>query len=469
MTWIPRPKSGWLWNQAGEPLRQHGSYCKLLTSLTRRRIQDARGGADYPQWRHRLLASSHGTTVPSARDIFVARQPIFDARKRVYGYELLFRGGLENVCSATDETQAAGDVLHAAWLTFGLPTLVGDRKAFINFTRDLLLAGYAETLPPSSTVIELIETVDGDTAVTELCRRLKQLGYGIALDDFVYRPTLEPLIELADIIKIDLDQAGLEEQIDHVRRLASHQPMLLAERVETADDYRRAVELGFDFVQGYFFCRPEVLTGRQITGTRFTSLKLLQAVSQAELDIGQIETALQADVSAAHRLLKYLGSFAFGFRAEIRSINHALVLLGQSQIRQWVSLVALGEMGADKPPELLVQAAARGKFCEKLAEDAGMTDRAPELFLAGALSLIDAMLDRPMAAVLADLPLAKDVSHALLGQPSPLRPVLAYAQGYERGDWSACAALAHELHVSESSVLPRYQEAVAWATDVLRG
>ena len=432
-------------------------------------IQGPRGTADYPQWRHRLLASSEGATLPIARDVFVARQPIFDARRCVYGYELLFRGGLENVCLATNETQAAGDVLYAAWLTFGLPRLVGDRKAFINFTRDLLLDGYAETLPPDSTVIELIETVDGDTAVVEVCRRLKELGYGIALDDFVYRPALEPLVELADIIKMDLAQADLEAQIHHVRRLPSHQPILLAEMVETADDYRRAVELGFDFVQGYFFCRPEVLTGRQITGARFTPLRLLQAVSRPELDMGELETVLEADVSAAHRLLKYLGSFAFGFRAEIKSINHALVLLGHSQIRQWVSLVALGEMGPDKPPELLVQAAVRGKFCEKLGACTGMAARAPELFLVGALSLIDAMLDRPIDAVLRELPLAKDVQLALLGQRSPLRPVLAYAQDYERGEWSACAARGHELQVTESGVSTCYQEAVTWATDVLRG
>ena len=375
------------------------------------------------------------------------------------------RGGLENVCPPTNETQAAGDVLHAAWMTFGLSTLVGDRKAFVNFTRDLLLAGYAETLPADSTVIELIETVEGDSAVVETCRQLKRLGYGLALDDFVYRPALEPLVGLADIIKIDIADTDAEEQIDHVRRLAPQPPLLLAEMVET---YQHAVDLGFAYVQGYFFCKPEVLTGRQLTGARLTHFRLLNCVSRPQLVLDEVEAVLQADVSASHRLLRYLGSFAFGFRAEIRSIHHALVLLGHSQIRQWISLVALGEMGVDKPPELLMQAAVRGKFCERLAEDTGIADRSSELFLVGALSLVDAMLDRPMAAVLDDLPLADDVRLALLGTPSPLRPVLAFVEGYERGDWTTCTDLGRELRVTQARVLAHYQEAVTWATKVLR-
>ena len=353
-------------------------------------------------------------------------------------------------------------------MTFGLSTLVGDRKAFVNFTRDLLLAGYAETLPADSTVIELIETVEGDSAVVETCRQLKRLGYGLALDDFVYRPALEPLVGLADIIKIDIADTDAEEQIDHVRRLAPQPPLLLAEMVETAETYQHAVDLGFAYVQGYFFCKPEVLTGRQLTGARLTHFRLLNCVSRPQLVLDEVEAVLQADVSASHRLLRYLGSFAFGFRAEIRSIHHALVLLGHSQIRQWISLVALGEMGVDKPPELLMQAAVRGKFCERLAEDTGIADRSSELFLVGALSLVDAMLDRPMAAVLDDLPLADDVRLALLGTPSPLRPVLAFVEGYERGDWTTCTDLGRELRVTQARVLAHYQEAVTWATKVLR-
>ena len=180
-----------------------------------------------------------------------------------------------------------------------------------------------------------------------------------------------------------------------------------------------------------------------------------------------MEAILKADVSAAHRLMKYLGSPAFGFRAEIRSIRHALVLMGKQQIRRWVSLVALGEMNRDKLSELLMQAAVRGKFCEQLGEAAGMADRAPELFFVGSLSLVDAMLDRPMMDVLDELPLADDVRLALQGDASPLRPVLDFVERYEHGDWTACTALGRDLGFPESSVLDQYREAVSWGTKAL--
>ena len=412
-----------------------------------------------------LASSALGGDV--ARDVFVARQPIFDTRKRVYAYELLFRGGLENFCPAGDLNRAAAEVLQATWLTFGLSALVGERKAFTNFTRDLLIGGYGETLPAQSTVIELLETIDGDPDVVEACHRLKKQGYTLALDDFVYRPALDTLIPLADVVKINFRATNPREQADHVRRLSSDEPRLLAEMVETAEEYEQACALGFHLFQGYFFCEPQVMTGRKLSGSQVTHLKLLQSATRPEIVIDEMEAILKADVSATHRLMTYLGSAAFGFRAEIRSIRHALVLMGKQQIRRWVSLVALGEMNRNKPSELLMQAAVRGKFCECLSEAAGMANRGAELFLVGSLSLVDAMLDQPMSEVLDELPLADDVRLALQGDASPLRPVLDFVEGYERGDWTACTAIGHDLGIPESTVLDQYREAVSWATNAL--
>ena len=408
-----------------------------------------------------------GSNQPIAHDLFVARQPIFDAHKRVHGYELLCRGGLENVCPDGDPTEAAQDVLQAAWLAFGFPTLIGDRKAFVNFTRDLLLGGYGETLPTDSSVIELLETVDGDADVVEACQRLKQRGYSLALDDFAYRPELDPLIGLADIIKIDFSEAGPESRVDQVHRLAPHGPKLVAEAVETEAAYKEATDLGCSYFQGYFFCRPQVVAARALRGTRLTYLRLLQCVARPELVIDELEAIVEADASVTHRLMKYLGSAAFGFRAEVRGIRHALVLMGKTQIRQWVSLVALGQIGNEKPPELLVQAAVRGKFCERLSQDGPLADRASELFLVGVLSLVDAMLDQSRTDVLATLPVADDIRLALLGETSPLQPVLAYGEAYERADWASCDRLARDLHITPERVPEHYRQAVSWATNAL--
>ena len=399
-----------------------------------------------------------------AHDVFVARQPIFDARKRLHSYELLFRGGLENFCPPGDANQHAGHVLQAAWLTFGMPTLIGPHKAFTNFTRDLLLADYAAALPPETTVIELLETIDGNPEVVRVCETLKAKGYTLALDDFVYRPALDPLIPLADVIKIGFQDSDPEEQAQHVRRVAPHGPKLLAEMVETHDEYQRAKALGFSYFQGYFFCRPEIIKGRTLSGPRLTYLRLLQCVTSPDFNIDEIDAVIRADVSVAHRLLKYLGSAAFGFRAEIRSIRHGLVLLGKEQTRRFVSLIALGELGHGKPAEILVTAAVRARLCELIGEDVGLAERTADLFLVGALSLVDAMLDQSMSRVLEELPLADDLKQALLGASSPLRPVLEFVEHYERGDWTVCAELAMAHGIANAKTFDRYREAVVWAT-----
>ena len=405
----------------------------------------------------------------ASEDVFVARQPIFDGDKKVYAYELLFRDGLENVCSTLDTHRAASQVLQAAWLTFGLPTLIGQNRAFVNFSRDLLLAGYGETLPVESVVIELLETIDGDVDVVDACRKLKRNGYLVAVDDFVYRPGLEPLLELADIVKIRFRESDPAEQAAQVRRLAPHKPSLLAEAVETQEEYDRAVELGFTYFQGYFFCHPQIIRGRALSGSRLTYLKLLQAVTAPQLNISELARIIQADVSIAHRLMKYLGSAAFGFRGTVTSVRQGLVLLGKEQTRRWVSLIALAEMGRDKPQEVLVSAAVRAKFCELIGGEAGMAARQPDLFLLGALSLVDVMLDQPMSEVLAELPLAEDLAIALEGGSTSLRPVLEFVLNYERGNWTVCSELSAALGVTEAAVVQRYREAVSWATEALQG
>ncbi len=404
-----------------------------------------------------------------AHSVFIARQPIFDESKRCTAYELLFRGGLENACPPGDPNDAASKTLQSAWLTFGFPNLVGNNKAFVNFTRDLLISGCATTLPAESTVIELLETIDGDPEVIQACQSLKHEGYTLALDDFVYRPSLDPLIPLADVIKIGFRDSDPAEQVEHVRSLGLGEHVLLAEMVETHEEYQLAMDLGFTRFQGYFFCRPEVIEGRALSGTRLTYLKLLQAVTGPEMSVDEVDTIIRADVAVGHRLLKYLGSAAFGFRAQIKSVRHGLALLGREQTRRFVSIVALSEMGSDKPNELLISAAVRARFCELMGDDFGLAARNQELFLLGALSLVDAMLDRPMSAVLDDLPLSDHLQRALLGESSPLRPVLDFVERYERGDWASCSEIICARGAMEAPIPKRYGEAIYWARQSLLG
>ena len=402
-------------------------------------------------------------------DTFVARQPIFDRHKRVFGYELLFRSGFENCCPPTDGTAASQHVVHTAWIELGLSALVGAKLPFVNFTRDLLLSGIADTLPADSLVIEVLEDIEPDPDVLDACRELKQNGYMLALDDFIYRPGMDPLIALADIVKIRMGETDLEEQRNHVRRVASDGPKLLAEKVETSQDFDRAVDLGFGYFQGWFFCRPEIVVTRTLTGSRLTYLKLIQAISRKELRLAEIEQIIRSDVSITHRFMKYLRTASFGFRSPVNDVHHALVLLGEKETRRWVSLVALGALSQNKPPELIINAAVRGRFCEALASETGLLDRKSDLFLVGVFSLLDTMLDQRMPQVLAELPLDTEIKTALEHHKNALSPVLEYVEAFEHGDWDTCDLVADQLRLDPNQVTRLYRESVEWAMEGLAG
>ena len=247
-----------------------------------------------------------------SRDVFVARQPIFDRRLRVYGYELLFRSGLEDLCAGASDSQATREVMEVAWLDLGMKTLVGNKLAFVNFTRELLLGGYESVLPARSTVIEILETIEPDDDVIAACRHLRKAGYKIALDDFIYRPGYEDFVDVADIIKIGFVECDPAEQCRQVRRINRY-ATLLAEKVETKKDYDQAVELGFSYFQGWFFCRPETLSGRTLSGSHTMVLKLLESVWKSELDVDELEELIRSDVSLTHRFLRFMGSATFGW------------------------------------------------------------------------------------------------------------------------------------------------------------
>ncbi len=414
--------------------------------------------------------TASGTLAPeseacSSRDVFVARQPIFDRRLRVYGYELLFRSGLEDLCALANDSQATREVMEVAWLDLGMKTLVGDKLAFVNFTRELLLGGYESVLPAQSTVIEILETIEPDDDVIAACRHLSAAGYKIALDDFVYRPGVEELVDVADIIKISLGECDPAEQCREIRRINRYST-LLAEKVETKEDYEKAVGLGFAYFQGWFFCRPETLSGRTLSGSHTMCLKLLEAVWKPELDIDALEELIGGDVSLTHRFLRFMGSATFGWAGPFTSVRHGLALLGTELTRRWVSLISLNQLAKGKPDELLVHAAVRAKICEELGPCVGLGDRRSDLFFMGSLSLIDTMLDRPMDLVIAQLPLTEDLEGALLGQPNDLRPVLELVTAYERSQWGECERLCAQLGVEEPTIAGLYRDSLTWANAI---
>ena len=419
-----------------------------------------------------IIATTHDDAWPGvtgARDVYVARQPILDVNRRVYAYELLFRSGLDDLCFPdVDPNEASLQVLHNAFVTLGVDRMLSGRLAFVNVGGDLLLSGGLQALPSDRMVLELLETIEVTDAVVEACRDLKQRGFvlGLGLDDFVYEKKWDPLIELADIVKVSFRNTPPAERERLARWLRPRGLQLLAEQIETRDEFDEAVELGYVYFQGYFLFRPETVAGREIRGFKLTYLRLLQAISTPELLRDEVEALIKRDASLSHMLLRYLNSASFPWRGPIESIGHALQLLGNDNLRHWAALLALGAVGQDKPQALLVASAVRGRFCEALAPLTRFEHRAPELFLLGVLSLLDALLDRPMSEALEPLHLAPQLVDALTGGASELRGVLDLVVAYERADWRGVAAAARGIGVPHHLLPQLYLGAVEWAAEL---
>ncbi len=398
---------------------------------------------------------------------FIARQPVFDMNQKAYGYELLFRSGLDNFFRSVDPNQATSKVIADSFFLFNLTSLTAGKRAFINVPRDFLLQEFLFLIPKDQIVVEILEQVTPDEEVVVACEKLKRAGYLLALDDFVYDERYEPLIGLTDFIKVDFLTTERDVRSDLVRRFGPFGIKFLAEKIENQEMFNEAKESGYTYCQGYFFCRPTIISGRDIPALKLHYLRLLQEIHRPELDFEKLSEIVRREISLSYRLLRYINSAFFGLRNKISSLKQALLLLGEKEIRKWITLVTLATLGEDKPEELVVQSILRAKFCESLAPSIGLLHRAEDLFLMGMFSMIDALLDRPLSEILSDLPISEDVKRALLGEENPLAMVYHYILLYEKADWERLSELGLRLGIDEARVGPLYMEAVRWSSGFL--
>jgi c-di-GMP-related signal transduction protein len=398
----------------------------------------------------------------------LARQPIFNSERDVYGYELLFRSGPQNFFDGSHPEAAAASAVDNLFL-FGIERLTQGRRAFINCTREFLLRDFPSTLPSDRVVLEILETIQPDDEIVAACRRLKGMGYLIALDDFQESPAWLPLTEVAAFIKVDLLASSELEQQRLSKTFASKHMRLVAEKVESYEDFERTLGWGYSFFQGYFFSRPEMLTRHDIPSNKLNYLRVLQSVNRPEMNLHDVSERIKAEASLGYRLLRYLNSPAFPLIAEVNSIPHALSLLGERGARRWVSLVAIACMGDNKPAELIMLPLIRAHFCESLAPLAGLGGSANDLFLLGLLSAVDAILDMKMQDVVREITVGEEIREALLGGRNRLRDVFDLAVKYEMGCWDALAADARRMRITESAIPELYVKSVEWARSVLSG
>ena len=307
-------------------------------------------------------------------NIFVARQPVFDRQRQLYGYELLYRSdAVRNEFDGTEASAATQHVISNSLLSIGLENILGGKKAFVNFDQNLLSDGIHLSLPRATTVIEILESVEPSASLIALVQRIHEQGYTIALDDFVSRPEFEPLTALAQVIKVDVRVTSRTEQ---ERLLQTYQPRgiaLLAEKVETYEEFEWALAAGYEYFQGYFFARPSVLSSYQLPASKLNCLRLLSELQHPDLDFKRLEALIRADVALTYKLLRYVNSALFSRRVPVPSIARALVIVGSDDIRRWAMLATLPMLASDKPSELATLSVVRARFCERLIRLAGIS------------------------------------------------------------------------------------------------
>lgn len=396
---------------------------------------------------------------------YAARQPILNRDKELIGYELLFRDGVDNVFPDIDGDEATTRLIEGSQFNFGLEDLTDNKPAYINFTLETLLKGYPTLLGKDTIVVEILETIQPGKRLLAIVKNLKDKGYTIALDDYIHQPVWRHFYPFIDIIKIDFLTCDLATIKTIIKELKAHPHIkLLAEKVETYEAYSLALDLGFDYFQGFFFSKPEMVQSKALPPSEMALAELLYQTSSVEMDLKKITDVFERDVNLSYKLLRYSNSAAFARRAEISTIKQALIVLGAQEIKKLLSLLFAAQVSADKPVELIRLSLTRARFCELLAISHGQMKDTGMAFLTGMMSLMDAILDESMQSVMQKLPLSNDIKAALLDNEGLLAQYLNLVKHYEKADWSQANDISTALNIADK-VPDAYHEALSWVNE----
>lgn len=405
-------------------------------------------------------------------EIFLGCQPILDRRQSICAYELLFRSGQSNSAEILDDLQASASVISYAFGDLGISSSLGKGKCFINISRKLLMSSMIEILPMDRVVLELLESIKADEEVLERCRELKEKGFSLALDDFDLNNHQARLLDVVDLVKVDIsactDCSEVKQSLEYLKRWPVQ---LLAEKVETMEQVKQCLEMGFDFFQGYFFARPHMIIGKRVDPSHMTLLQLLGMILE-DADSNEIEKLFKRAPDLSYNLLRLVNSVASGMHQKISSLRQAIVVLGQQQLLRWLQLLMFTDRHGDSGSNpLLLLAAQRGKLLEELAEiinprDAALRDRA---FMTGILSLLDVLLNQPLEDIIKQINLTNDVRHALLERQGRLGNMLQLAIALEQNEFEKVTELLAELKISMDELMRSRGEAMVWAAGVAEG
>jgi len=394
--------------------------------------------------------------------IFIARQPIFDRDKNVYAYELLYRSDPINRAYIGDNSYATLKVV-ANSLLIGLKQLTGGKKAFIHFNWRLLLGKIPLLFPKDLLGVEIHDIPNVDRDIMKVCSEIKRSGYLMVLDDCILLEEYQPLLPFAGMIKIDFHNSTMEKRQKLVQIAINQGIPLAAEKIETRAHFEEALEKGYLYFQGFYFQRPDVVSRREMPGYKVTYLNMLKKLYDPVLEIDELEEIIKRDVSLAYKLLRFINSASHGFRVSIRSVHHALLLLGKREVKKWLTIIVMSGIGKENPPEILYITIIRARFCELIAQEFKLHNEPSDFFLMGLFSMMDVLLSRPLDEILDELPLEETVKDALLGEAGLLKDVLEVVITFEKALWDNVSHLVNKLTLDEEKLALLYVEAVGWA------
>ncbi|WP_028456604.1 EAL and HDOD domain-containing protein [Chitinilyticum litopenaei] len=398
---------------------------------------------------------------------FVGRQPILNRQQQIIGYELLFRLNKESVSADfTSDMQAGTNVLVNTLSNMGTDWLVGSKLAFINVAESMLESNFLELLQPNRVVLEVVESTQPTPELLERLKELRTQGFGIALDDFVLTPQTVPFMEHANYIKLDIQQLGMPQIPGLSKELRRYPALQVAEKVETKDEFKQCLDIGFDCFQGYYFAHPETLSAKVINPGYANILNLLNMLRN-NAEIRDIENALKRDVALSFKLLRYINSAGFGLSCEIQSFRHAVTILGYQKLYRWLTLL-LVTAGAETgtPPALLKTAVTRGRLVELLGGHFLDGQERDNLFIVGMFSLLDVLLDMPMDQILETLILPENVCDALLHRSGIYGPFLELTEACEDPEMIEVPRLCEQLQISPEMLNKAHVQSLTWVEEL---
>ncbi len=393
-------------------------------------------------------------------EIFVARQPIFNTNQEVYAYELLYRDSDKNFFSGNVSADVATSILLMnSYFNFGLDSLIGKNKAFLNFEKELVMKDIPQLLDNQSVVIELLEDVVPDQLFMNKIKHLKQLGYTIAIDDFVDSYEYHELVDLCDIIKVEFLGESRQSIEKIVRTWKPRGKILLAEKVETREEYEWAKGIGFDLFQGYFFSRPALMQSKAMNENFTSYARLMEELNQQDPNFKRISSIIEMDVGLTYKLLKLVNS-RFTQNTTIKSIQHALAILGVKALQKWVSLALVQEMSTSETQELIKTAMVRSNLLEIVADASTLRNHREELTLMGILSILDVITRKPMDVLMNELPVSQAIKNTLLGETSDYEQAYKICLNYELGDYNDIKRYSETIGYDSTQLSNHYLEAV---------